>query len=488
MLVHESVKQDDHSALAAKIVSVWNDADYTGFAGLDRLESLYRDDFLKVHQARTDWGSQMPGSFDDLTSYIGAALDLITANGSPVVVVNGSKDSDYTAADFQTGPFWRVMVGGAKLSRGFTVEDLTISYYRRRAGAADTLMQMGRWFGYRPGYRDLVRLFIARDAKDARGKTFDLYAAFTAIIEDEEAFREQLRTFAVLGEDGRPQVLPIDVPPMVFQQLPWLKPTGANKMYNAVLDFEGNGGKLKEFLWQPERLNGSSNKAHFSIVTPWLRALGEPETFHYHDGNPAVTKAFSARVAIISAEELYAGLEKFQWTANYSMNPTLRFMKSAMTKGDVLDWAVLVPYLAGSPVRTVDGIDVPLLQRTRRDSRPGFTGFSFRQRSAITRIAGNTSEFGGVAAERLSTPTRGALLLNFAADPADGDSRGRDPKNSAWTGPLDSVDVASIFALALPYLSAPRGRIGFRVRDTEHPDKPILDVADIRRVGASPSD
>jgi hypothetical protein len=483
MLVHESVKQDEHSELANKLRLVWKHGDYSSPAGLDRLEDLYLADFLPVHEARDNWGTEMPDAFADLTKHIGRAVDLITASGDPVVVVNGSKDSDYKAVDFQTGPYWRVMVGGAKLSRGFTVEDLTISYYRRRAGAADTLMQMGRWFGYRPGYKDLVRLYIARDAKDARGKTYDLYEAFTSIIEDEEAFREQLRSFAILGDDGRPQVLPIDVPPMVYQQLPWLKPTGANKMYNAVLDFEGDGGKFKEFLRQPDRGKGAANERHFAAVRDWVSALGAKETFEYKEGVPAKTKTFDARVAIVSANDLYAGLEKFQWTANYLLQPTLRFMKSAMDKGELVDWAVMVPYLEDAPVRNVDDTDVPLLTRTRRTDRSGFTGFSFRQRSAIMRIAGNLNEHGGPAAEALRTSTRGALLLNFSADPDGKDAKGREPAGPGWEGVIGSADVATIFALALPYLSAPRGRIGFRVRDNSQPDKPILNEVDIKKLG-----
>lgn len=53
-----------------------------------------------------------------------------------------------------------VYVGGDVLARGLTLDGLQVSYYARRAAAADTLLQMGRWFGYRPGYDDLVRLWI----------------------------------------------------------------------------------------------------------------------------------------------------------------------------------------------------------------------------------------------------------------------------------------------------------------------------------------
>jgi hypothetical protein len=52
-----------------------------------------------------------------------------------------------------------IAIGGGKLSRGITLEGLSVSYYLRTTKMYDSLMQMGRWFGYRPGYVDLCRLF-----------------------------------------------------------------------------------------------------------------------------------------------------------------------------------------------------------------------------------------------------------------------------------------------------------------------------------------
>lgn len=52
-----------------------------------------------------------------------------------------------------------IAVGGSRLARGITLEGLSISYYLRTTKMYDSLMQMGRWFGYRPGYVDLCRLF-----------------------------------------------------------------------------------------------------------------------------------------------------------------------------------------------------------------------------------------------------------------------------------------------------------------------------------------
>ena len=52
-----------------------------------------------------------------------------------------------------------IAVGGNKLARGITLEGLSVSYYLRTTRMYDSLMQMGRWFGYRPGYADLCRLY-----------------------------------------------------------------------------------------------------------------------------------------------------------------------------------------------------------------------------------------------------------------------------------------------------------------------------------------
>ena len=59
-----------------------------------------------------------------------------------------------------------IAVGGNKLSRGLTIEGLSVSYYLRSSRMYDTLMQMGRWFGYRSGYVDLCRLFTSRELNE----------------------------------------------------------------------------------------------------------------------------------------------------------------------------------------------------------------------------------------------------------------------------------------------------------------------------------
>ncbi len=57
-----------------------------------------------------------------------------------------------------------ITIGGLSLSRGLTIEGLTVSYMYRNTKMYDTLMQMGRWFGYRPGYEDMCRVWLPNDS------------------------------------------------------------------------------------------------------------------------------------------------------------------------------------------------------------------------------------------------------------------------------------------------------------------------------------
>jgi hypothetical protein len=61
----------------------------------------------------------------------------------------------------------QIAIGGNTLSRGLTLEGLLVSFFVRSASAYDTLLQMGRWFGYRFGYEDLPRIWMTEELRDA---------------------------------------------------------------------------------------------------------------------------------------------------------------------------------------------------------------------------------------------------------------------------------------------------------------------------------
>lgn len=83
-------------------------------------------------------------------------------------VINSKSDEvlDYTRYEKEGIGLTAVAVGGLSLSRGLTIEGLTVSYMYRNTKMYDTLMQMGRWFGYRPGFEDLCRVHLSHDSID----------------------------------------------------------------------------------------------------------------------------------------------------------------------------------------------------------------------------------------------------------------------------------------------------------------------------------
>ena len=90
---------------------------------------------------------------------------LVVKKEIKIYSVNGKSEDALLYKNHEGKPFNVIVIGGDKLSRGLTLEGLTISYFTRSSNTYDTLMQMGRWFGFRPGYLDACRLFTTSGLK-----------------------------------------------------------------------------------------------------------------------------------------------------------------------------------------------------------------------------------------------------------------------------------------------------------------------------------
>ena len=106
-------------------------------------------------------------------------------SASPVrtVLINSKSKDALDYADNAASGLNVIAIGGFALSRGLTLEGLMVSYFLRNSMMYDTLMQMGRWFGYRPGYDDLCRVWMPEAAQ----------GWYEHIAEATEELREELR-------------------------------------------------------------------------------------------------------------------------------------------------------------------------------------------------------------------------------------------------------------------------------------------------------
>ncbi|MFV5994587.1 Z1 domain-containing protein [Streptomyces sp. NPDC056231] len=464
MLVHESVKMDDHADLALRIKTMWDNADFKSRSGHARLEALFAADFRKY--AADDLPT--PDSYEELKTYISTTQKLVSSGGSPVIVVNGDTDRYFSqiGLDFDRTPnVWKILVGGTKLSRGFTVEGLTVTHYRRTTRQADTLMQMGRWFGFRPGYRDLVRLYIGREEPLTKTQTADLYEAFEAICRDEETFRSQLSRYAELV-DGKPQVTPAQIPPLVSQHLPWIKPSARNKMFNAELVEARSPGVWEEPTAYPE--DPDALRHNTECWVPVLGALSDAPVSLCVDGSPQ----YDARVGTVSHKDLLTVLCDLRWSAPEQFSPHLEFLLDAGREpGTIDDWYVIAPMQTSARRNEARILGHGPFSLARRKRRRGPVFGAIRDPkhvAAAQRLAGAPNLTGNTAVEQNVRPRRGALVLYPVVE--------SEPRILS-DGSVDPRDLVMAFAFVAPPSTAQGDRplVRFRAIDSTRAEAAIID-------------
>jgi hypothetical protein len=188
------------------------------------LESLWKSDFLPVNESlRGDHPdlevSKLP-AWQDVRKCLPNVLADIK-----IRMINGTAKDALDYEDHEGTGLKVIAIGGDKLARGLTLEGLCTSYFLRASRMYDTLMQMGRWFGYRTGYLDVCRLYT----------TLDLIEWFCHITDAAEELREEFDLMAESG--GTPRDYGLKV-----QSHPVLMVTSRVKMRtarNLMLSFSG---------------------------------------------------------------------------------------------------------------------------------------------------------------------------------------------------------------------------------------------------------
>lgn len=163
MLVHVTRFNDVQRQVAdliadelAYIKDLLDFGDTRGNNLLDELKALWDSDFVPTSAAFDD-----PTLIDVSWSEVREALRRAVLKIETKIINGTAKDAlDYFGKPNGVSV---IAIGGNKLSRGLTLEGLSVSYYLRASRMYDTLLQMGRWFGYRPGYQDLCRLYTTSE-------------------------------------------------------------------------------------------------------------------------------------------------------------------------------------------------------------------------------------------------------------------------------------------------------------------------------------
>jgi hypothetical protein len=126
------------------------------------MKALWEQDFVPTSNSiRAIDASLVPGGMPGWQEVSEVLADVV--DDIQVRMINGTAKDALDYAEHQGVGLKVIAIGGDKLARGLTLEGLCVSYFLRASKMYDTLMQMGRWFGYRPGYLDVCRLYTSTE-------------------------------------------------------------------------------------------------------------------------------------------------------------------------------------------------------------------------------------------------------------------------------------------------------------------------------------
>jgi Z1 domain len=344
MLIHTSMLTAAHSALQQCIRPYFDSLARAVAAG----------DNTVLEQQWTDETGRMPAAVFQLSDVpwnevhprLGGVLSDLR------VLVDNYQSADrlsYPPDDPQT----IVAIGGNTLSRGLTLEGLVCSYFVRSATAYDTLLQMGRWFGYRPGYGDLVRIWMTADLE---GWFFDL-----ATVEAE--IRQQIARYE--AEDLTPEQLPVKI-----RTHPAMVVTATAKMRDHVVADISYGGQREQTIlfnhtdadWLQNNIYATAQLFHAAEAAGALAQRGPLGGIVFRDVPVDVITAF------LRAYRFHERAER--------LKPDLLtgYIGLQNQHFSLLTWniAVITDRRAGSGIRPIGGHELNLITRTRL-AMPGIT-------------------------------------------------------------------------------------------------------------------
>lgn len=167
MLIHVARIKDMHKQLERRISEYFFDELQSMIIDGDsetkkEIFELINEEYLPVSaKMRRDFSKYMEDSYDiEADKIYEEIVRLMNEDKVKINVINGDSKDVLCYKDHEGEEYNVIAIGGDKFSRGLTLEGLSISYFTRESKYYDTLMQMGRWFGFRPKYADLCRVFI----------------------------------------------------------------------------------------------------------------------------------------------------------------------------------------------------------------------------------------------------------------------------------------------------------------------------------------
>lgn len=295
MLIHTSMKISDHDSIKELVTNYLYQLKNNVKDALEEMKVLYENETIDFSRQQFINGMEGYDNIDDIKDYpsweivekhlsrlfryegeeflshilIGDEGEAKYHKGIHLVVDNSRAQADnqiirlvYPTKKQTVAPAF-IVIGGNTLSRGLTIEGLVSTYFVRDSKQADTLMQMGRWFGYRKGYEIYPRLYLTDNSLEK----------FAHISQMNEELREEIEQLCNLGLSPQDYAVRVKNSP----NHNWLKITSENKMQSAyTVDFDFSGFNSQTIYFENDK---EIHEKNIYETTEFLNELSSPEIF-----------------------------------------------------------------------------------------------------------------------------------------------------------------------------------------------------------------
>lgn len=314
---------------------------------LSSLKLLWESDFLPTTELIRTRYPDLVGTDHFTWEDIAAVLPDVVSD-IEVRMINGTAKDALDYAEHEGTGLKVIAIGGDKLSRGLTLEGLCVSYFLRASRMYDTLMQMGRWFGYRPDYLDVSRLYT----------TGELAEWFGHIADAAEELRDEFDLMAASGATPREYGLKV-------QSHPVLMVTSRLKMRSAqtlMLSFSGRILETVSLYRDPGVLD-----RNFKATTRLVSGLGQPERDPVRVRNAREQWKGSYVWEDVPSADIVDFLHEYKTHPEaHKVNSQLiaEYIQSMVDRGELTNWTVVL--IGGGEGRQhpiADGVTVYMSKR-----------------------------------------------------------------------------------------------------------------------------
>jgi len=252
-----------------------------------------------------------------------------------------------------------IAIGGNQLSRGLTLEGLMTSYYLRNSKQYDTLLQMGRWFGYKNGYEDLIRIYT----------TSSIWESFEHLALVEGEIRDEIARYY---EDGNKT--PADLA-IAIRTHKSLKVTAPDKMGAAAPRQTTYSKSLNQTfrfpLKEPEVL-----KKNLRLGEAFIKKINKDVGFELKGDVYLAKKPFPPKTVLKDFIEKYEFNDDSKYGAGLDRKQFLEYIKRRVADGELRKWRIGVVTNAIDRAKpnhvTFGGLPVNMIQRSRKTEDSGY--------------------------------------------------------------------------------------------------------------------